>query len=99
MINTSAMSNAPFCWLHLSDFHTGKDNYAQIQLFSHILDEVKKKKQQNVELDAVFITGDIANKGLLTEYETFDKEFIVPLVQLMGGDFMSKIFLIPGNHD
>lgn len=63
-----------FRWLHLSDFHIGKDNYGQIKLFSYLLEHIKERKNSGWIPDAVFITGDIANKGKEADYETFEKE-------------------------
>lgn len=87
-------------WLHLSDFHSGKDDYAQIQLFKHINDKVLDKLRNHQIPDFIFITGDIANKGKKTEYDLFLSEFINPLlINLTQNGFKGKIFLVPGNHD
>lgn len=85
-------------WLHLSDFHVGKDLYEQKRLFAEILSEVERwKTQKNFVPDYVFITGDIANKGLKKEYEAFRKEFLVPLQEKINVD--TVVIPIPGNHD
>lgn len=85
-------------WLHLSDFHVGKDTYEQNRLFAQILGEVDRwKREKNFVPDYVFITGDIANKGLKREYETFRREFLVPLQNSF--DENTVIFPVPGNHD
>ena len=85
-------------WLHLSDFHVGKDLYEQKRLFAEILSEVERwKTQKNFVPDYVFITGDIANKGLKKEYEAFRKEFLVPLQEKFNVD--TVVIPIPGNHD
>ena len=85
-------------WLHLSDFHVGKDLYEQKRLFAEILLEVERwKTEKNFVPDYVFITGDIANKGLKKEYEAFRKEFLVPLQEKFNVD--TVVIPIPGNHD
>lgn len=85
-------------WLHLSDFHVGKDLYEQKRLFAEILLEVERwKTQKNFVPDYVFITGDIANKGLKREYEEFRKVFLVPLQEKFNID--TVVIPIPGNHD
>jgi len=85
-------------WLHLSDFHVGKDTYELNRLFTQILGEIERwKNKKNFVPDYVFITGDIANKGLKKEYETFRKEFLVPLQNSF--DANTVIFPVPGNHD
>ncbi len=86
----------PIRWLHLSDFHVGKDNYAQKRLFDKIIEHVKDQVSKGFVLDLVFITGDIANKGLKAEYETFRKEFYKPLEEILVD---AKFFIVPGNHD
>lgn len=85
-------------WLHLSDFHVGKDLYEQKRLFPEILLEVERWKTQKKFIpDYVFLTGDIANKGLKKEYETFRKEFLIPLQEKFDGN--TVVIPIPGNHD
>jgi hypothetical protein len=87
-------------WLHLSDFHVGKDDYAQRKLFSQIVRLVGERVREGFALDFVFLTGDLANKGRQVEYEEFFEDFFVPLVICLGGDdWGGKIYSIPGNHD
>jgi len=86
-------------WLHLSDFHVGKDSYEQERLFEAIVKEVGRLKNDKPPFvpDYVFITGDIANKGLRKEYETFRNDFLRPLETALGPE--TVIFPVPGNHD
>jgi len=84
-------------WLHLSDFHTGKDQYGQIQLFDSLVEYIESKIRSGERPDLIFITGDIANKGKKDEYELFCNNFIFPLCDLLGDT--TKIFVVPGNHD
>lgn len=84
-------------WLHLSDFHVGKDSYEQARLFDEIRKEVERwKNEKDFTPNYVFITGDIANKGLRKEYETFRNGFLLPLQSLLGN---AVFFPVPGNHD
>ncbi|MCP4696306.1 MAG: hypothetical protein GY862_05605, partial [Gammaproteobacteria bacterium] len=80
-------------WLHLSDFHTGKDGYGERMLFKSILTHVAK----NAPPDFIFISGDIAQAGLKAQYEKFGEEFLLPLKEKTGDD--CTILLVPGNHD
>lgn len=76
-------SNSPqnvICWLHLSDFHAGKDGYGQSQLFKYILRYIRTSVEKGLRPDMIFITGDIANKGLPKQYEVFYDEFFWPLL-------------------
>jgi 3',5'-cyclic AMP phosphodiesterase CpdA len=68
-------------WLHLSDFHTGKDLAAQETLFNSILANVEERIKSRSELAPhfVFITGDIADKGKKDEYEFFNTHFLEKL--------------------
>lgn len=88
-----------FRWLHLSDFHTGKDDLAQGQFFKQIFSEVRERVASGREPQAVFVTGDIANRGQEQEYEQFLEEFLFPLTDILQGEARSRIFFIPGNHD
>lgn len=83
-------------WLHLADFHTGKDDYGQKMLCEEILKYVKRKCDSDESPDLVFITGDIANMGKQDQYEKFYIEFYAPLEELIG---QRKIYMVPGNHD
>jgi calcineurin-like phosphoesterase family protein len=86
-------------WLHLSDFHVGKDNYGQRKLFSQIHQNVAARIAVGFIPDFVFLSGDIANKGKAEEYEEFTDSFLLPLISVLGDDWTGSIFSIPGNHD
>ncbi|XXD91363.1 metallophosphoesterase [Pseudomonas sp. Z1-12] len=86
-------------WLHLSDFHTGKDGYEESEMFSRIIQHVRHKLASGFTPDFVFITGDVADKGASSQYEKFCDEFLQPLQEVIGGDIHSRTFMVPGNHD
>lgn len=88
----------PIRWLHLSDFHVGKDDYGQRRMFKYIINEIEAKIASHIYPDFVFITGDIANRGAYSEYEEFIDGFIYPLMELLNGQ-TTRIFIVPGNHD
>ena len=46
-------------WLHLSDFHTGKDEHGQRLVFKYILRAVQDKLAAGFVPDFVFLTGAI----------------------------------------
>lgn len=94
------MQKQPIRWLHLSDFHVGKDNYGNRRLLEKIIEHVSKQAADGFVPDLVFITGDISNRGARKEYESFRRDFYEPLVSALGGDkWGGKIFAVPGNHD
>jgi hypothetical protein len=48
----------------------------------------------------VFITGDLANRGVNREYKDFNEGFIAPLREALGGNtWQGRILAIPGHHD
>ncbi len=93
------MSLKPLRWLHLSDFHTGKDEYGQRRMYKYILEKSACKIANNQSPDVIFMTGDIANRGLDTEYGEFIDSFFLPLFELFGTQGSPKIYVVPGNHD
>lgn len=87
-------------WLHCSDFHIGKDRTAQERLLGKIVEHVREQVASGCLPDLVFITGDLANRGINAEYNTFNKDFISPLRIALGGDgWRGRILAVPGNHD
>ncbi|WAC18115.1 metallophosphoesterase [Luteolibacter sp. SL250] len=86
-------------WLHISDFHTGKDKVDQIRIYNKIIEDADRQCKSSGYPNFVFVSGDIANKGLTAEYELYEKCFLDPLIGVLGGDIIGKIFLVPGNHD
>jgi predicted phosphodiesterase len=86
-------------WLHLSDFHTGKDGYGENHLFQYILNHIRDRASAGMTPDVIFITGDIANKGKQDQYERFYEKFFLPLIELLPSISVNRIFIIPGNHD
>jgi predicted phosphodiesterase len=86
-------------WLHLSDFHVGKDNYGQRSLFRYILRHVQEQQQHGNAPDLVFITGDISNRGKQDEFSLFVTQFLHPLGETLGNNWHGRIYVVPGNHD
>ncbi|MBP5949367.1 metallophosphoesterase family protein [Pseudomonas sp. P42] len=91
-------SNNKIRWLHLSDFHIGKEGYDQTYFLGRIVEHVSERLKAGYQLDYVFITGDIANRGAEKEYERFLEEFIIPL-EVAAPNLLGKLFHVPGNHD
>lgn len=91
--------STPIRWLHLSDFHVGKDDYATRKMFDYIIAHVQKRKAEGFVPDFLFLTGDLANRGLGNEYADFWLEFVLPLQEVIGGNIGNCTFAVPGNHD
>lgn len=86
-------------WLHFSDFHVGKDNYAQIKLFEEMLSEIKNMWEKGFIPNFIFITGDIVYSAKKRDYGIFCSKFIEPLLNISGNEFLNRLFIVPGNHD
>lgn len=93
------MSIRPMRWLHLSDCHVGSEEYGRDKLFAQIADEVRKRRKNGWDPDFVFLTGDIAHKGLKDEYSRVQTELLAPLDAALDGGLKERLFLVPGNHD
>lgn len=98
VVNVPEPENA-IRWLHLSDFHFGDDRWAQPQMCTYILENIRAHCQAGRAPDLIFITGDIANHGKTSEYRDFMRFFMEPLINFMGDSFLERIFFVPGNHD
>src|ERR1044072_72355 len=86
-------------WLHLSDFHVGKDEPAQYRIFDKIHNHVRERVMVWGAPVLVFVTGDLALRRKAREYSMFYEEFFWPLLEALGPDWEGQIFTIPGNHD
>ena len=92
-----------FRWLHLSDFHTGKDGYGEDELFKQLIGHVEKTCSEGFIPHVVFITGDLAQAGKPEQYERFKAEFLEPRRECLGsfgeGGWTGRFYAVPGNHD
>ena len=93
------MASRSVRWLHLSDFHVGKDDYAQRSMFDKIVRHVQSRIEAGQIPDLLFLTGDLANRGMPVEYEDFCYNLLLPLQQVIGNGIEQRTFAIPGNHD
>lgn len=91
-------------WIHISDIHikTEGEHFAKYNsdvVLNALWRDIEKREALNPflkTLDFAFITGDLAWSG--TEYDQVYDRIISPLSQKLGID-ISRIFLVPGNHD
>ena len=94
------MADDRLTWLHCSDFHVGKDRTAQERLLRKIVEHVRERVASGLVPDLVFITGDLANRGVNPEYKDFNEGFIAPLREALGGNtWQGRILAVLGNHD
>ena len=74
--------------IQLSDLHIGGAYFNQV-IFDTIVDEVNNK----LKPDAILITGDLTDYGLISQFERARKE-INKLI-----DNCPNVLILPGNHD
>lgn len=91
--------NKKIKWLHVSDFHYGKAGYDQELMTKKILEHVASNAGKGFIPDLIFVTGDVANSGKPEEYKAFTNQFISPLTDFLGYEYLDRIFVVPGNHD
>lgn len=85
-------------WLHLSDLHLGRDVYNEKIVLEKLLADIKTQIEiNNIELNLVFITGDLTFSGQKKEFD-YVQEFIDELliVTKLNKD---DVVVVPGNHD
>ena len=95
-----------FRWIHLSDIHTGHGDKAygwdQGLVLAEIVRDIarQRKAQPEPPIDAVLVTGDIANTGAGRDAAEYD-EAAAWLRQVgdAAGAPAARIFVVPGNHD
>jgi hypothetical protein len=79
--------------------YVGMDDYGQRKLFREICEHIKERREQGCVADFVFLTGDLANRGLAPEYSEFYESFLSPMLEALGPSWAGSILGVPGNHD
>jgi len=87
-------------WLHVSDLHFQDHKlWTRRAVLQGLLRFVREDLAgEGLLPDLVFVTGDIADKGLEAEYRQAE-EFLGELVAACGLEARQRLFLVPGNHD
>lgn len=85
-------------WLHISDLHLSSDRpYGQDIVTNSFLDSLPGLVQRHGSVDAIFVSGDIANIGALDEYDQATS-FFDRLLEITALP-KERLFVAPGNHD
>ena len=86
-------------WLHLSDLHLrAGEQYDQTIVLSTLLEDVAALIESNqLHVDIVFVTGDLAFTGKSQEYDVA-REFLKDLA-VTAAVPLERVFCVPGNHD
>jgi formylglycine-generating enzyme required for sulfatase activity len=82
--------------LHLSDLHFGTQTPAD-SWYSQLAEDLKSDGLNCHKLDALIISGDVANVSEKKEYDQA-QAFVSELIREFGPD-ASSIVIVPGNHD
>lgn len=72
-------------WLHCADFHIGQDRTVQARLLDKIVEHITGQVLEGFVPDLVFITRELANKGVNVEFNNFRKDFADPLLRSQRG--------------
>jgi predicted MPP superfamily phosphohydrolase len=82
--------------LHISDLHMKLSEKDKLQFrMTALFDDITR---QNLTIDLLVFTGDIAYSGKQEEYELANELLLAPLLRRFQLSFR-KLFPIPGNHD
>ena len=91
------MSNR-FTWLHLADLHfRDSDSWDSNFVLQRLLEDVRRLRQDGVEPDAIFFTGDLTFSGRAAEFSLV-KNFVQRLTEVVEVS-PDHCFYVPGNHD
>lgn len=90
-----------FSWLHFTDLHVGMAgaSYLYPNVEEILFDDLAKQHKKSGPWDAIFFTGDLAQKGLAEEFEEFDRKIGNLLAHLKALGSNPVLLAIPGNHD
>lgn len=95
-----------FRWIHLSDIHVGHGDttykWDQRLVMAELLKdvEVQVRSSPAPPVDAVFVTGDIANTGAGRSPDEYERaETWLLEIGRAAGVSADRIFVVPGNHD
>ena len=95
------MERAPIRILHLSDFHFSPErSWDADPLLAGLTETIGKLVGANLAPDVVAITGDIADKGRLADYQEAHRWMDNCLRPALPEPFPdNRILMVPGNHD
>lgn len=85
-------------WLQVSDIHMRqRDEWSQDVVLRAMAESIRQRRSQNLTLDFILATGDLAFSGKKEEYDLVER-FFDELVSASGVP-KERIYCIPGNHD
>jgi metallophosphoesterase superfamily enzyme len=96
-----------FTWTHLSDIHVGHGSAGhrmdQQEVLKNLVADLTRVPQPFQQVDAVFITGDIAFSGSVRDsggHREYDEamRFVEKVCEVLGLE-KHQVYVVPGNHD
>ena len=90
-----------FKWLHLTDLHVGQHshNWLWPNLKKIFIDDLERISKNSDGLDAIIFSGDITQKGLISEFDAFTALLLDLYEKLDKWGYKPGFFCVPGNHD
>ncbi len=88
-------------WLHLSDWHQGRDEFDRKVVREALVKDISDRVQivpTLEQLDFIVFSGDVAWSGKETQYQAAREQLFAPLLRATGLDPVC-LFIVPGNHD
>jgi tetratricopeptide (TPR) repeat protein len=90
-----------FSWLHFTDLHVGmsesSDRWPAMR--RALFDDLAKVHRHVRQVDVVFFTGDLTNRGTEAEFTRFDEEMAKVKEELSKLGSSPLLLAVPGNHD
>ena len=84
--------------LHISDLHmTSADDPDREVIVGAFLKDIKERHEET-PINLVLLSGDLAFSGKAEEYARATKDFLHPLMGVLGCD-ETRVVIAPGNHD
>jgi tetratricopeptide (TPR) repeat protein len=90
-----------FSWLHFTDLHVGmsESSHRWPTMRRALLDDLAKVHRHLRQVDVVFFTGDLTNRGTEAEFSRFDEEMAKIREALSALGSSPLLLAVPGNHD
>lgn len=89
-----------FKWLHFSDLHLSCASFNEKRAKEKLIEFIKReRKLKHLEYDYVFISGDVANRAVYKDADSFLADLFSALGLENTEEGLKKVFWSVGNHD